>query len=395
MAKAPQHTPRRKWLWVCVGVLASLIVGYFAIIPGIVERSMNRIEGSGEWTVGAKAQALHDRLVVVDMHADTLLWKRDPAKRSSRGHVDLPRLREGNVTLQIFSSVTKSPKGLNDDYNDDDSDDITGLVIAQLQPPRTWDSLLQRSLYHSEKMHRAAEGGGYLMIRSRDDLDRLLTRRASSSNVTGALLSVEGLHNLEGRIDNLDMLFDAGFRMAGLTHFFDNELGGSAHGVMKGGLTPFGRQVVRRMEDIGMIVDLAHASPAVIDDVLKMARRPVVSSHGGVKATCDATRNLDDRQIRGIAANGGIIGIGYWDVAICDPTPQSAARAIRHVRDLVGIDHVGLGSDFDGTVTVGFDTAQLAAVSQALLDQGFSEVEIEKVMGGNVMRLLGAGLPQR
>ena len=145
----------------------------------------------------------------------------------------------------------------------------------------------------------------------------------------------------------------------------------------------------------GLIVDVAHASPAVVDDVLKIATRPFVISHTGVRGACDSPRNLSDEQMRGIAAKGGLIGIGYWDGAVCDPTPAATARAIRHVRDLIGIDHVALGSDFDGSVTTGFDTAQLAAVTQALIDAGLRDSEIAAVMGGNAVRLLRQGLPPR
>jgi membrane dipeptidase len=164
------------------------------------------------------------------------------------------------------------------------------------------------------------------------------------------------------------------------------------HGREKGGLTPLGRQAVLRMESLGMIVDVAHASHAAIADVLAMAKRPVVSSHGGVQATCKVNRNLTDDEIRGIARTGGVIGIGYWSGAICSTHPRDAARAIVHVRDLVGIDHVGLGSDFDGATTTAFDASQVAAVTQALLDGGFSPADIRKVMGGNVLRMLRAGI---
>src|SRR3546814_12529282 len=117
--------------------------------------------------------------------------------------------------------------------------------------------------------------------------------------------------------------------MAGLTHFFDNKLAGSMHGLKKGGLTPFGRQVVRRMEEKGMIVDLAHLSHAGVADVLAMAHRPVVSSHGGVQATCRVNRNLSDAEIRGVPATGGLVGIGYWDGAVCGPAPASIAQAMK------------------------------------------------------------------
>jgi membrane dipeptidase len=141
-----------------------------------------------------------------------------------------------------------------------------------------------------------------------------------------------------------------------------------------------------------MIVDLARASHATIAEVLTMATRPVVFSHGGVQATCKVNRNLTDGEITGVAKTGGVIGIGYWRGAICSTNPKDVARAIAHVRDLVGIDYVGLGSDFDGSTTTGFDASQVVAVTQALLTTGFSEADIRKVMGGNVLRVLRAGI---
>jgi membrane dipeptidase len=238
----------------------------------------------------------------------------------------------------------------------------------------------------------AVSGGRLRLITTQTDIDRLLADRQNGSSAVGGMLSIEGLHAIEGDIANLDVLYAAGFRMAGLAHFFDNDVAGSMHGVNKGGLTPLGRQVLRRMEAIGMIVDVAHASHAAVADVLAMATRPVVSSHGGVQATCKVNRNLTDDEIKGIAATGGVIGIGYWSGAICSTDPRDAARAIAHVRDLVGIDYVGLGSDFDGSTTTGFDASQVAAITQALLNAGFSETDIRKVMGGNVLRVLRAGI---
>jgi microsomal dipeptidase-like Zn-dependent dipeptidase len=141
-----------------------------------------------------------------------------------------------------------------------------------------------------------------------------------------------------------------------------------------------------------MIVDLAHLSHAGVAEVLKMARRPVISSHGGVQATCRVNRNLTDAEIRGVAATGGLVGIGYWDAAVCDISPKGIARAMKHVRDLVGIDHVALGSDYDGATTVRFDTSKLVQVTQALIDAGFTDDEIRAAMGGNAIRVLRAGI---
>jgi membrane dipeptidase len=385
---------RKKALWIFALLLAIGSIGFFGVAPGYVEGSMNSVDGKPLPKVSAEALALHKTLTIVDLHSDTLMWRRDLLDRGNRGHMDLPRLQEGNVALQIFSSVTKTPKGQNYDANGADSDNITPLVIAQLQPVRTWGSLLERSLWHAEKLDRAAsfESSHMRTVITADDVGAVLNIRKSRKPMLGAMLSIEGLQNLEGKAENLDKLYAAGFRMAGLTHFFDNELAGSMHGLEKGGLTPLGRDIIRRMEAKGMIVDIAHCSQTCVTEILAMARRAVVSSHGGVQATCKVNRNLSDEHIRGVAKTGGVIGIGYWEGAICDTSPASIAAAMKHVRDLVGIQHVALGSDYDGATTVRFDTSRLVQVTQALMDAGFSEDEIRAVMGENALRVIKAGL---
>jgi microsomal dipeptidase-like Zn-dependent dipeptidase len=395
------------WLAALSGVAALV---FFGLLPPLVERSMNRVTGPQPPQVSARAAALHKTLQIADMHADTLMWKRDPLARGDRGQVDLPRLADGNVALQILSSVSKTPKGQNYDANGADTDNITLLAIAQGQPVRTWHSLVERSLWHATKLQRAeaASRGELRIVRTKSDLATLLAVRNDQTKwpldhsaytarrgypPVGALLSIEGLQDIEGKRANLDRLDDAGFRMAGLAHFFDNEVAGSMHGLKKGGLTPFGIEIVRAMEAKGMVVDIAHCSHQCVAEVLKMAKHPVVSSHGGVQATCKVNRNLTDVEIKGVAATGGVVGIGYWDAAVCDTSPAGIARAIAHVRDLVGIDHVGLGSDYDGAISARFDTSRLDAITQALIDAGFSDADIAKVMGGNVLRVLGQVLP--
>jgi membrane dipeptidase len=385
----------RKWLLGIGGVLLVAAIGFFGFLPGYVEASMNQIDGKPLPKVSAEAVALHKTLTIVDLHSDTLMWQRDMLNAADRGHMDLPRLQAGNVALQVFSSVSKTPKDQNYDANGADSDNITLLTFAQLQPVRTWASLLERSLWHAEKLHHASSTNpaGLMSIETDGDVNLLTKRRTEDRpKWVGAMLSIEGLQNLEGKAENLDKLYAAGFRMAGLTHFFDNELAGSMHGLKKGGLTPFGRDIVRRMEDKGMIVDIAHCSQTCVTEVLAMATRPVVSSHGGVQATCKVNRNLSDDHIRGVAKTGGIIGIGYWDAAVCDTSPKAIAAAMKHVRDLVGIQHVALGSDYDGATTVRFDTSKLVQVTQALMDAGFTPDEIRAAMGGNAIRVLREGL---
>jgi microsomal dipeptidase-like Zn-dependent dipeptidase len=380
--------------------LALLLVlgalGFFGFAPGMAERSMNRIDGQPLPPISAEARALHANLTIVDLHSDTLMWQRNLLDRADRGHMDLPRLQQGHVALQVFSSVTKTPKDMNYDNNSADGDNITMLVIGQLQPMKTWFSLFERAMYHGTKLDRAVAGsqGALLKVTDPASLGALLRKRseAVAGAPVGAIFSAEGLHSLEGDIANLDRLHAAGMRMASLTHFFDNDLAGSMHGESKAGLSDLGRQTVRRMEELGMVIDIAHCSRACVRDILAMARRPVVSSHGGVQATCKVNRNLSDAEIRGVAATGGVIGIGYWDGAICSTDPRAAARAMKHVRDLVGIAHVALGSDYDGATTVRFDTANLAHLTQALMDEGFTPEEIRAVMGENALRVLRAGL---
>lgn len=388
---------RRTILLSIGGVALVAAIGFFGVAPGMVERSMNIVAPGPLPEPTPHTLSLHQSLQIADMHADTLMWRRALTSETHQGQVDLARLKAGNVALQIFSSVTKTPKGQNYDANGADTDNITLLTVAQLQPARTWTSLLQRSLWHAAKLKSAEiqSRGQLRIVRTGPDVQRLLADRAAGRPVTGALLSIEGLQNLEGKAESLAALYDAGFRMAGLAHFFDNELAGSMHGLKKGGLTPLGRQIVRDMERRGMIVDIAHASHQSVADILAIATRPVVSSHGGVQATCKVNRNLTDEEIRGVARTGGVIGIGYWDGAICDTSAEAVANAIAYVRDLVGIEHVGLGSDFDGAVTTRWDTSQLVAITQALADRGFTDDEIRAVMGGNVLKLLMQGLPPK
>lgn len=385
----------KRTVLVLLGLAAAAVAAVFALLPGYLEKNINKVLPHEPYGVSAEAQENHKHLIVADLHSDTLLWARDPLERASRGHVDVPRLVDGNVAIQVFAAVTKVPPHLNYDRNTGERDQITQLVMLQRWPVATWSSLYQRALYIAGRLDRAATAAPDKLhvIRDQADLDMVLKARASGRQMVGGLLATEGLHPLEGDLANIQHLYDAGYRMMGLLHFFDNELGGSLHGVSHGGLTDFGKQAVGELERLGIIVDLAHSSPAVVDDVLAMAAKPVIVSHTGVKGTCDSARNLDDARMKRIAATGGLIGIGYWDGAVCDPSPASIVKAIRYAVDLVGAEHVALGSDYDGGTTVAFDTSEIAVLTGEMRKAGFSEEEIAGVMGGNVVRLLRRMLP--
>jgi membrane dipeptidase len=371
-------------------ILAGAAALVLWILPPRLEKRFNKVLAPPPYHTSAEAQNLHQRLQVVDLHADPLLWKRDLLQRSDYGHVDLPRLAEGNVTLQVFAAVTKTPRGLNFDSNPADSDMITALAVAQAWPPRTWGSLLQRALYQAHKLERfaARSNGRLLLVKSAREIEQLLARRETKPDLVGGLLALEGVHALEGNLDHLDVLHEAGYRMIGLTHFFDNEAGGSAHGADKGGLSPFGRELVRRIQEKHLVLDLAHAAPRVIDDVLAMTAAPLIVSHTGVQGTCEGPRNLSDDHVRHIAATGGVLGLAMFEGAVGGDTVEDTARAVRYTADLVGVDPLALGTDFDGAVTAPVDASGLALLTEALMGEGFTDDEIASIMGGNALRVL-------
>lgn len=385
-----------KWFFIFSVAFAALaFAAFFIFAPAYIEKERNAVSAHEPYPVSDAARALHESLIIGDWHADSLLWNRDLTERANYGHVDLPRLQEGNVAIQFFTAVTKSPAGLNYESNAADArDNITMLAIGQLWPLRTWQSIFERAMFQAEKLHgfEAARPDMLKIIRSRADLEALLEARAGGQNLVGGILGIEGAHPLEGDISNLDRLEQAGYRLIALQHFFDNELGGSLHGTGNAGLTDFGRLVVSEVAARGMVLDVAHSSHRVVRDVLAMTDMPIIVSHTGLHSACEVKRNLPDEMMREIAATGGVIGIGYWAEAICDDSPAGIARMIKAAIAVLGEDAVSLGSDFDGSVTTAFDTSELAALTHELLAQGVSEAQIRKVMGENMLRVLRARL---
>jgi microsomal dipeptidase-like Zn-dependent dipeptidase len=379
-----------KWIGFSLALLsiAGLIVLSKIVWPK-VDADMNPVIAHTPYRVSEAAQALHDELWIADLHADNLLWRRNPRKRNGHGHVDFPRLREGGVELQVFSTVTKSPRGLNFDGNDADApDDITRLAQAQLWPLRTWGSIYERAAYQAQRLQKLEKKGEVHIIRTRADM-------AKTDRVLGLLLT-EGAHPLEGDIKNIKRLHDEGYRAMGLQHFFDNELGGSMHGRSQAGLTKFGRDAVQEMVRQEIMIDVAHSSVQVVRDVLALTDAPIFISHGGTIAHCPKTknRNLPDDVLKQIAARKGIIGIGYFSGVICDISPDGIAAAIVDAVALLGPDAVALGSDYDGTVTVSLDTSELAAITDALMRKGMDKATIRKVMGENARRFFVENLPE-
>ena len=348
---------------VTLGVLRYGVLPYY-------DHKHNAVLVQGPYPVSATARTFHQAAFVADLHADPLLWGRDLRQRYSRGQVDLPRLLDGGVDLQVFSVVSKVP---------------ALLFIAAWRSPATWFSPREQALAQANELRQLARNSPLTIVLRREDL--------SAGGIMG-LLALEGMHALEGKEKALDEFHTAGFRMMGLAHFTDNEFAGSAHGVDKHGLTEPGRLLVPRMEALGITIDLAHASPSAFKETLDLATRPVVVSHGGVNGTCPGPRNLTNPQLRSIAKNGGVVGIGFWKTAVCDASLRGIVSAIQYAIKIAGVDHVGLGSDFDGHVTTPFDTTGLPMLTESLLATGLSAGDVGKVLGGNVRRVLAANLPE-
>jgi membrane dipeptidase len=381
-----------------LGTSAAFALGGIALggaAAQLVERRRNRVHRRGPYIASRRALEVHRSLTVVDLHADSLLWGRDLGRRAGYGHVDVPRLVEGGVALVGFAASTHVPRRANLERNDDRTDDVTLIAVSQRWPRATWRSRLARALHLAVRLREmAADSAGRLtLIESRTDLEGYLARRTLDPAITAGFLAIEGAQALDGKLDNLDVLFRAGYRMLSPAHFFDTAYGGSAHGLVKGGLTDAGRELLSRMESSGVIMDVAHASSATIDDVLSLAARPVVASHTGIRAAAPGIRNLPDDQVRGIAATGGLVGIGFWPVACGGEDVSAIARSIGAAIELAGIDHVGLGSDFDGAVPTPFDVTGMPLLTEALLADGLSEADIAAVMGGNAVRVLAGALP--
>ena len=386
-----------KGLLTVLSLLAGVLVAVFFLLgPQWVDSNANQVLGDPGRAPTPETRALHAQLIVGDLHADSALWGKDLLRRNEWGQVDLPRLIEGGATLQMFTTVTKSPKGQNYKQNaTDTADNITLLAMAQRWPAATFDSLFARAMLQAHRVQEAAAQSPQLnLITSQVELNQLLAWRASGKAVVGALLGTEGSHALDGQLDNIDELYDAGFRMMGLHHFFDNRLGGSLHGESQAGLTPFGEQAVLNMQKKGIMIDLAHSSEATVRNTLRVtAGDALIVSHTGFDGHCPSPRNISDETMALITEADGLIGVGFWADVNCGEGIEAIASAIQYGVERFGIDHIALGSDWDGSVTTPIDASQLPHLTQALLDAGLTHTEVRAVMGGNMARFLAQHLP--
>jgi len=383
-----------KLLKISFGVVAGFLV--LTMITTIVSsrflyRWVNRSIIEAPYAVSPVARRLHDTLLIADLHIDSAVHLVDFSKSQPYGHVGRDRLLAGGMSLMTLSlptEVTIDPWRI-----------VNGMAIGGIvngQPYDTWFSNFNRGRYFIAHVDDivARNPDRMFIIRDQADLRRLVRSWAPGGDrKLGIVLSVEGIHILDNDLGNMRQLLDSGVRMIALTHGFDNEAAGSNTGTERGGLTDYGHEVLQMIDDNDVILDLAHLSEQAANEALDSVSKPVVISHTGVRGTCDKPRNVSDDIIRRVGENGGIIGVGLFSIVLCGDDPDSIVRAMNHIRDLVGIEHIAIGSDYDGAVTVIFDVGGLPLLTDALLANGYAPEEIRMIMGGNTLRILSQVLP--
>lgn len=329
-------------------------------------------EGDSLWAVALR---IHFDAVVVDGHADTPTLMTDfgydlgARHRSFESHIDLPRMREGGLDAAFFSIWV--PTGY-------------GEGRAAYERARTMIAEVRRQV----ALYPADAG---LAASSREVVS---LARAGKRAI---LLGLEGAHALAGREDLADSLFEAGIRYITLTHVRANSFADASQSASRwGGLSNAGHRLVQRLNRLGILIDLSHVSDKTAWDVLEISRAPVILSHSSARALTDHVRNVNDDLLRGVAASGGVAMVNFYDLLVNrEPGLRSATLEdviahIDHVARTAGIEHVGLGSDFDGArMPSGLEDVTLMPwITRGLLELGYDERALRLMLGGNVLRVL-------
>jgi len=314
---------------------------------------------------------LHRESIIFDAHCDTLqevlAGKRRLGERSEEGHADLPRLHEGGVTAQIFAlfvSPNYFPSG------------------AARQALRLLDVFYQELGENAEQL---------TLVTKASDVER-----AKAEDKVAGILSLEGAEALEGDLRVLRAFYKLGVRNIGLTWNLRNA---AADGVdetrSSSGLTNFGVQLVQEMNRLGIMVDISHLSPTGVRDVFLVSEAPVIASHSNAYALCPHRRNLTDEQLEGVASKGGVVGVTFVPNFITEDENQATLKRVLDQIDYMvktmGVDHVGLGSDFDGFSNSNVrgleDVTHLPRLTAGLVERGYDEEDVKKILGGNFMRV--------
>ena len=382
----------KKFLKILFAILAIAVVGFFLFVPRYFDQTSNKVTLSSPQIKNDWYDSIP---FIADLHCDELLWDRNLLKQISYGHVDVPRMQQANMAFQVFTIVSKVPAGINIEKNDNNSDQIALLSFAQLRPVSNWFSINARALNQCKTLHEFADesDGRLRVITSKSELQKFITDRATNKSLTSGMLGLEGAQPLEGDLANLDEFYKVGVRYIGLAHFYDNEWAGSAHGMQKGGLTEIGKKLIRKMDSLHILIDLAHSSQQTINDVFALHDGPLLVSHTGIKGVCNNQRNLSDAHLMEIGKRNGLVGIGLWETAVCGKDAAATAKSIRYVADKIGVDKVALGSDWDGAIETHYDVTGLPLLVTELEKEKFTREEIEKILGGNVRDFFLRNLP--
>lgn len=340
------------------------------------------------------AQALHARLTIVDLHADSLIWRRDLLRRSSLGHFDFPRMADAGGALQGFLVVTEAPREVIGGGLADKSDRLTTVGIVDQWPLRAIVDQTERALYLGGKLARVCErsNGRVRLVLDREGLARLLDDRARDPNLRGVFLGLEGADGTKFELRAFERLHAAGFRLMELCHYTDTPFAGSSSGVGLGGLTPLGREAIMEMDRLGLLVDLAHASPRTVEDVLAHSSRAPFFTHVGSAGCHHDPKCLPDELLMEVVRRGGVVGLGFVTDYVGGTGVSHVVRALVHMVRRLGPQGVALGSGFcalPGPLAVD----HLPTLTAELLAAGLDEAEIAGVMGTNAIRYLLSALP--
>jgi len=317
-----------------------------------------------------KAKQIHQKATVFDGHCDTILevmkHKRTLEKKSTTGHLDIPRMKEGGIDVQFFA-----------------------VFIEDIYKP---DRSLKRALQLIDCFYREIEN-------NQDDISLVTNynqiKEANRAGKIAAILSIEGGEALEGDLGVLRVLYRLGVRLLTLTWNQRNQIAdGIGESRTGSGLTEFGLKVIDEMNDLGMLIDVSHLSEAGFWDVIKRSKAPIVASHSNCYALCPHLRNLKDEQIKALADKGGVIGITFVPNFLTQEkrktTVKDVVKHIDYLVEKVGVDCVGLGSDFDGTgaLPLGLEGVdKIPNITEELLNRGYKEKDIKKILGENFLRV--------
>jgi len=336
---------------------------------------------------------LHKDALVIDSHNDTIV----------------AHIRRGNASF--FSDEGEATQGHSGTISFLRGPQSTrpGAAYLQIDFPKMQQAGIDAAFFaidvtlaRSNHLTYALDGFGYLL----NDIDRhqgqaAIVRKADdildakAAKKPAAILAVEHADCVERSLNVLRMLYEVGVRSIGLTH---NVSSWAADGCLEArdgvGLTHFGKEMVQEMNRLGILLDLAHVSPSGFYDAIDISTKPVIFSHGNARALCDHPRNLTDAQLKTLGQNGGVIGMSYvpFFVAQEDPTLEDLLNHIDHVVEVAGIETVALGSDFDGGGTLLTDASEEPLITKGLIERGYSEADIRKILGENTLRVLRAAI---